>query len=402
MFTGATADLPGVPGLVPAPQAGVTNKFLRSDGKWATVDSNGGTNVAIENILTIVNVDKLLHEVLIEQTTANLTLVKGDIIIIKDIISEDIYQHTAYVYNGIKWQAFDGNYNAKNIYLNKDFIFTDSIGAIKVPEGQTVTINTDGKNLEEFIQLLTNKDKIPTIIEPTVQVLFETIKEQEVGTTVVPKYSISFEDGYYTYGTATTSPDITGVKILSCQITDGIESFDGLEGTFNELIVKDNINWHITATINYSDGLIPLTLLGKEYPEGQIKANSASFESSVLTSYRSFFYGMTDIVGEINSTLIRSLENGGKYNDKKILTLIASKPCTRSIIAIPENNNRGGLVSAILKSSLNIPITSEYKKLENTVLVEGVNGYTAIPYNVWVYEPGAGIGADEIHEIVLE
>jgi hypothetical protein len=62
-------------------------------------------------------------------------LAKGDIIIIKDVVSEDIYQHTAYVYNGEEWQAFDGNYSAKNIYLNQNFIFTDSIGAIEVPKG---------------------------------------------------------------------------------------------------------------------------------------------------------------------------------------------------------------------------------------------------------------------------
>jgi hypothetical protein len=27
--------------LVPAPLAGVTNRFLRSDGKWATIESTG-------------------------------------------------------------------------------------------------------------------------------------------------------------------------------------------------------------------------------------------------------------------------------------------------------------------------------------------------------------------------
>lgn len=37
VFKGATADAPGVVGLVPAPEAGQTDLFLRSDGSWAQV-----------------------------------------------------------------------------------------------------------------------------------------------------------------------------------------------------------------------------------------------------------------------------------------------------------------------------------------------------------------------------
>jgi hypothetical protein len=66
LFAGATADLPGVPGLVPAPLAGVTDKFLRSDGKWAAIESGSNASAAIENILTIVNLDKVAHNILIE------------------------------------------------------------------------------------------------------------------------------------------------------------------------------------------------------------------------------------------------------------------------------------------------------------------------------------------------
>lgn len=40
IMTGATADLAGTAGLVPAPQAGDHNKFLRGDGKW--VEVSGG------------------------------------------------------------------------------------------------------------------------------------------------------------------------------------------------------------------------------------------------------------------------------------------------------------------------------------------------------------------------
>ena len=42
IFQGATVNMPGLPGFVPAPKKGAPNRFLRSDGKWATL--NGETD----------------------------------------------------------------------------------------------------------------------------------------------------------------------------------------------------------------------------------------------------------------------------------------------------------------------------------------------------------------------
>jgi hypothetical protein len=46
IFTGATSELPGVPGLVHAPQVGVINRFLRSDGKWVVIEGAGSGNAS--------------------------------------------------------------------------------------------------------------------------------------------------------------------------------------------------------------------------------------------------------------------------------------------------------------------------------------------------------------------
>ena len=48
-MSGATADKSGSAGLVPAPQAGDHNKFLRGDGTWAEVT---GGNVDLTNYVT--------------------------------------------------------------------------------------------------------------------------------------------------------------------------------------------------------------------------------------------------------------------------------------------------------------------------------------------------------------
>ena len=109
----------------------------------------------------------------------------------------------------------------------------------------------------------------------------------------------------------------------------------------------------------------------------------------------------TNNTDEINSALIRSLINGGAYDEPKTLRLSALEGDKRSIIALPADSTREGITSILLASTMNIPITNEYRKLENTINVEGLNGYTAKPYNIYVYEPDAGIGSDEIHVIEL-
>ena len=47
VFTGATSVLSGAAGLVPAPETGDENKFLRGDGSWATVGGGSGGLIQI-------------------------------------------------------------------------------------------------------------------------------------------------------------------------------------------------------------------------------------------------------------------------------------------------------------------------------------------------------------------
>ena len=49
---------------------------------------------------------------------------------------------------------------------------------------------------------------------------------------------------------------------------------------------------------------------------------------------------------------------------------------------------------------MNTPITDSYVKTAKAVKVEGVGGYTAVDYDVWVYQPAA-IDAGEVHKVTL-
>ena len=131
IFVGATQQSAGVVGLVPAPDRGQTELFLRSDGTWAL------PNVAKNNhlVLTIENKDHNTHTDLILAAAGNIDPSSGDIIIIKDLIINNKWQYTAYVYDNGVWRAMDGNYNAENVYFDEDLITTTEIGNITLEDG---------------------------------------------------------------------------------------------------------------------------------------------------------------------------------------------------------------------------------------------------------------------------
>jgi hypothetical protein len=146
-FIGATTESAGIAGLVPAPGKGKTNAFLRSDGTWAEISAS-------QNITTIQNDNNKSHFDIMAEVNAVKPPVVDDILIIKDLIADDKYTHTAYVYNGNNWTAMDGNYNAENVYFKSDFIFTEPIGTVTIPESGNITVPAAGKNVKEFLSNL--------------------------------------------------------------------------------------------------------------------------------------------------------------------------------------------------------------------------------------------------------
>lgn len=137
VFVGSTKTSSGVRGLVPPPPKGQTNLFLRSDGTWA----EGGS----KNILFIENESQNTHEEILNSLEVN----PGDIVII-----EEGQFNIIYLYNGFIWKKINGSQKSENIYFTQDFKLTESIGNIQVPNGKTITLNSKGKNLNEFIELL--------------------------------------------------------------------------------------------------------------------------------------------------------------------------------------------------------------------------------------------------------
>lgn len=322
---------------------------------------------------------------------------EDDIFIVKTLIADGKYSHTAYVYDGVKWVAMDGNYNADNVYFDEDMLVTKEIGYITLTNGQG-TIPSSGKNIKEVFEAMFVKEQSPTTTQPKVALTFSQAKAYEVGSKVIPSYSATFNAGSYTYGPA------TNVTVTTWEITDtdGNTSASA-SGTFPEITVADGTNYKITAKATHTEGAVPVTNKKTPYEAGKIAAGSKSTTSSAVTGYRSFFYGVLDTTtanAPLTSAIIRGMTNGGAYNGSKTFTLNGSATAKRIVIAIPASSTRAGLKEVILTSAMNTPVTDSYVKTANAVEVEGVNGAAAVSYNVYVYEPAA-IDAGEVHKITL-
>lgn len=354
----------------------------------------GACNLGQANHYEGIRQDEETDAEVIARVTENVVLIKNDIFVVKTLIAEDKYSFTAYTYDGTNWCAMDGNYNAENIYFDKDFVVTEAIGTIKdLPNGQA-TLAANGKNLKEVLATLFAKEQNPITTQPSVSLTANTMKAYEVGTKVTPSYTATFNAGSYSYGPS------TGVAVTAWSVTDtDSNELTTATGSFPELTVGDSTNYKITATATYGDGVAPKTNLGNEYTAGKIVAGTKSKDSASITGYRSFFYGVVK-TATLDSVVVRGLTNGGAYNASKTFNItVNGDDGVGIVVAIPADSTRAGLKEVLLTTSMNADITADYA-VSTAVDVEGANSYAAKSYKIYFYQP-AKLATGQTHKITL-
>lgn len=317
-----------------------------------------------------------------------------DIFIVKRVISGTKISRTVYVYDGEKWIACVGNYDAENVYFDSDLIATAPIGTVTIPASGSATIAAEGKSVKQVLSAILAQEKNPTATAPSATITLAQAGAKEVGTSVTPSYTTKFNAGSYTYG-----PE-TGITVSSYSVSDGTATKETATGTFDPITVGDSTNYKLSLTANYTDGAVPKTNLGNNCPEKQIKAGKATANSGAITGYRSFFYGVVK-TDTLDSSVIRALTNGGAYNGAKTLTVsVTGNDNVGIVVAYPADSTRGGIDKVLLTTSMNADITADYVVQAN-VNVEGLNGYTAKAYKVYMYKP-ASLTAGQTHKITLK
>ena len=370
-------------------------KFKIGDGtkKLSELPYVGGEDVAATQVYEVIPVENQSHADAITAAVGQNALVAGDIAIVKDVISGDKYQYTAYVYNGTAWVAMDGNYNAENVYFDKDLVTTSAVGNITLTNGQA-TIAATGKNLKQVFDTIFVKEKNPSITQPSVSVSLAGAGAKEVGTKVTPSYNASFNSGKYEFGPA------TGCSITSWSVTDtnNAEPLNTATGSFAEITVADDTNYKVTATGNFSEGVIPVTNVGNEYAAGKIAAGSKSATSSAITGYRNSFYGTLTEKGELTSDIIRSLGKSNKaLANGNTFGITIPVGAMRVVFAYPATLKDVTSVKDV--NGLDAEISGAFTK--STLSVEGLNNFQGINYKVYVTDFAEAVATANTYNVTI-
>lgn len=315
----------------------------------------------------------------------------GDTAIVKRTIAGDKISYTAYVYDGA-WKAMDGNYNAKNVYFDKDLTFTANIGVKTVPASGSGTIAALGKNVEEVFASILAEEKNPTKSNPAVSLDAGGLGTYEIGTKKDLTYTASLSAGSYQYGPAT---GITAESwTVSC--TGVADAQATATGSFENVVAEATAKT-IKAKATYNEGSIPKTNLGNLYPAGKIPAGSAEKTSGNYVGVRYMFWGPVTADVELNSANIRALGHNKALATGALATFGAGAGAKKVIVAVPAGRK---ITKVLMPSALNADVTALFVKQGTTVSVEGANGYAGAAYNVYVYQP-ASIDGGETYTITI-
>ena len=370
-------------------------KIKIGDGvkKWSELPYVDGDDIVQTQVFQIEAQAEQEDLTAIANAVGDAVLQSGDIAIIKRVIASEKYEYTAYVYNGTSWCAMDGNYNAENVYFDKDLVTTSAIGNITLTNGQA-TIAAAGKNLKQVFDTIFVKEKNPSVTQPSVGITLGNAGAKEVGTKVTPSYTTSFNGGKYEFGPA------TGCNPTSWSVTDsdGSAPLTTATGKFAEITVADDTNYTVNATVNYSEGAIPVTNVGNEYAAGKITAGSKSATSSAITGYRNSFYGTLTEKGELTSDIIRSLGKSNKAltngNSFDITIPVGAK---RVVFAYPETLRDVSSVKDV--NGLNAEISGAFTK--STLSVEGLNNFQGINYKVYVTDFAEAVATANTYKVTI-
>lgn len=370
-------------------------KIKIGDGvkKWSELPYVDGEDIVKTQIFQINAQAEQEDLTAIANAVGDAVLQSGDIAIIKRVIASEKYEYTAYVYNGTVWCAMDGNYNAENVYFDKDLVTTSAVGNITLTNGQA-TIAAAGKNLKQVFDTIFVKEKNPSVTQPSVSVSLGNAGAKEVGTKVTPSYTATFSAGKYEFGPA------TGCSITSWSVTDtnNAEPLNTATGSFTEITVDDDTNYKVTATGNFSAGAIPVTNVGNEYASGKIVAGSKSATSSAITGYRNSFYGTLTEKGELTSDIIRSLNKSNKaFTNGNTFDITIPVGAMRVVFAYPATLRDVTSVKDV--NGLNAEISGAFTK--SALSVEGLNNFQGINYKVYVTDFAEAVATANTYKVTI-
>ena len=364
-----TVLLAGEVGIELLSDGAVKMKLGNGTSTWADLPYYGGT--ATQLYEATLNAGET-HSAAIARATSGAKINSGDFVVVKEVVGTDKYQYTAYVYAADAWKALDGNYNAENVYFDKDLTITANVGVQHIDATGSKTLPTTGKNVKQVLDLLFAKEKDPSVTQPSVTITLTGAGAKEVGTSVTPSYSVAFNSGKYEFG-----PETGVTATYSVSDTDS-HSATTATGSFAAFTVEPTTNYKVSVTATHTAGADPVSNLGNGRGDLKITAGVKTATSAAITGYRGWFQGYyngTQALADATTITSAQLRAFGVKNGTFNTTMNTNK-MQQMFFAAP-----AGAVKTLTVSNAVNGAPQTVKK--TTVSVEGANNYQAINYDLY-------------------
>ena len=410
---------------------------------------------AISNVENMVTIKKVIYQdtpISDENVCTILTgcgVNTGDIGIIRVPVKNDIltpeavdsytgpWQHMCYVWNKetLQWGALDGSYSAKNVFLSKDILLSGdytSVGNLTKTKTGTKTFSCKGMSIEEALnKMLAKTLTITSTPQPSVSYTLSNAGTYEVGHTIIPSFSVTYDPKTYTYGSDSNFTDgsYTYAEISNCYITYSVDAGANIseeDDTGKKLTVSvtsshngstihtltcsgpeiqvindgdDGVFYGTLLELSYGDGAVPHNNLGEADSAHQVKEASLKIETdtAAIKGYRTgWFVGTFDTkITSFDGSEIRSLPttaSSGKILKKSTTSYSNSKTVTFDIpvgaqtifMACPKTFT--GLKS-VYNNTNNSEIFGNFTKHTSGCTIGGEDNYNPIEYDVWYFSP---------------
>ncbi len=359
--------------------------------------------------------EEVIQEFFAKPENAEIHPRKGDVFLITTLVDQKEYEKSSYTYGESDWEAITGCVDASKVIIRKDIICAGNytqVGNIVKGANETKALGVVGKSQADVNAMIFTAIVQPANpTQPAVTGFNLTgAKAVEAGTKVATATfgTANLTAGSYQFGPATgvvaqswKVDRITNVQELNVKVADANSGTDNNSGA--GFIIGDKGGEHVvsslkyTATATQNEGAIAHDNLGgNSEPQKKIEAGTKAATTAAYTCYRNYFYGAGDNP-ELNGTYIRTLTKSNKAYAKGEITITVPVGAKRVCIACI--GTAVGVTKVINTSALNADVTNTFKMTK--VQVEGAEGYTAVEYKAWSFEPPEAYGQQAILKVTL-
>lgn len=336
---------------------------------------------------------------------ATVELKAGDMFVVVTTVDEVTYEVSTYRYDGENWVSITGNVDADKVILQDNITMAGNytqFGNLTKNADGTATLNSKGKSvLGVLTEILSKRLQPGTPTQPSISGFnLSGAKAVEAGTSMAQaSYTAgTLNPGSYQYGPET---GVTASNWVVQRITnDGNEQIASVDaasldaGTDNNggagFIIGDQGGENVVSSLRYKAiathgaGVTADDNLGDDSsPAVSIAAGTKEKTTSAYTPFRNVFYGASTTKPTLDSAAIRALTPTGKAYAAGTLTI--NVPAGAQRVAIACIAGKPGVTKVINETAMNADVTSTF--VQSSVNVDGAEGYTAVAYNVWVFEP---------------